>query len=133
MNDRNFVERKERKKFGLPIILSLDNNTIDLPARLYDIGEGGASFKSNVLFPVGEVVEIIIPYPRGVLISTERMEPVRLRAEVRWSNDFSDDQDFLVRYIHGCKFVNGDDPKVTNEVNGLMELSEQLGPAPMRF
>jgi len=132
-SERTFVERKERKKFGLPIILLLDNNTIELPARLYDISEGGASFRSNVKFPVGEVLEIIIPYPAGALLIRQKKEPIRLKVEVRWCNDFNDEQDFLVRHVHGCKLFDGNNPDTADEVNKLIGLSEQMGPSPLRY
>jgi hypothetical protein len=130
---RPFIERKERKKFGLPIILLLDNNTIELPARLYDISHGGASFKSNVEFPVGEVLEIIIPYPAGALLPRNKKEPIKLKVEVRWCNDFNDEQDFLVRYVHGCKLFDGNNPETADEVNKLIGLSDQLGTSPLRY
>ncbi|MBN1115111.1 MAG: PilZ domain-containing protein [Oligoflexia bacterium] len=133
MFNSKFKERKIRKTFGLPVIISLDDNSIELPARLNDISEGGVSFKSNALFPVDERIDIIIPYPQ-IVLSSERPEPLKIRVDIRWSREFTDDNDFLIRYIHGCMFVLSDDLKdLTKDVKELIKLSEQLGEKPLGF
>lgn len=128
-----YKERKERRRFGLPVIISVTSSDIELPARLHDISEGGLSFRSNTVFSVGEVLDIIIPYPKLPLFS-EEPEPFRLKIEIRWSKEYHDTADQLAKYIHGCQFVMHEvADEIKDQVQKLLDLSMQLGETPIKF
>ena len=130
MTERNYKPRKERKSFGLPIIISIADEQIKLPARLNNLSEGGISFKSNVLFPDNELVEINIPYPDNL---GDHAEPIVIMVKIVWSKDFRDEKDPLIRYIHGCKFISDESNKYSKGINELIKLSEKIGQKPMGF
>ncbi|MCX6113501.1 MAG: PilZ domain-containing protein [Proteobacteria bacterium] len=132
MVEKMFKPRKERKSFGLPIIVSLTDNSIKLPARLNNMSEGGINFKSNAFFPVGEIVEVDIPYPKQIMMLEDK-KPIIFKVRIIWSKDFHDEKDPLIKYIHGCQFVSDESNKETEGVEELIKLSEKLGQKPMGF
>ena len=132
MAEKVFKPRKERKNFGLPIVVNLTNEGIKLPARLNNISEGGISFKSNVLFPDGEIVGVEIPYPKQAMLAEDKL-PIMLNVKIIWAKDFRDEKDPLIRYIHGCQFVSSESNKEAEGIRELIKLSEKLGEKPMGF
>jgi hypothetical protein len=132
MAEKVFKPRKERKSFGLPIVVCLSDDGIKLPARLNNISEGGISFKSNVLFPDGEVIGVEIPYPKQVMLA-EGKRPIMLKVKIIWAKDFRDEKDPLIRYIHGCQFMSDESTKAAEGIGELIKLSEKLGEKPMGF
>ena len=130
---KKFKERKERKKFGLPVVIVFDELKVKLPARLNDISEGGVSFKAGTLFPAGEVLSILIPNPLNV-ISGQDGEKLRVNVQVVWAREFNDQDDPLAKFIHGCKFMFLDKSKeLEGQIKSLMELSEKVGEKPIGF
>ncbi|MEI6093317.1 MAG: PilZ domain-containing protein [bacterium] len=132
MAEKNYKQRKERKSFGLPIIISVGEEQIKLPARLNNMSEGGLSFKSNVLFPNEETVEIFIPYPDYLAVE-EQVSPIVINVKIVWSKDFKDENDPLIRYVHGCQFVSDESNKHSKGIMELIKLSEKIGQRPMGF
>jgi hypothetical protein len=132
MAEKVFKPRKERKSFGLPIVVTLTDDGIRLPARLNNISEGGISFKSNVLFPDGEVVGVEIPYPKQAMLAEDKM-PIMFKVRIIWSKGFRDEKDPLIRYIHGCQFISNESNKEAEGIKELIKLSEKLGERPMGF
>ena len=132
MTEKMFKPRKERKTFGLPIIISPIDNNIKLPARLNNMSEGGINFKSNAIFPNGEILDVEIPYPKQVMISEDK-EPITFKVRIIWSKDFRDEKDPLVKYIHGCQFISSESNKEAEGIKELIKISEKLGQKPMGF
>ncbi len=132
MVTKTFKPRKERKSFGLPIIVSLPDNDIKLPARLNDISEGGISFKSNVPFHEGDIVDVEIPYPKQVMLS-ESKSPMLFKVKIIWGKDIKDQKDPLVKYVHGCQFSTDHKSKDADNIMELIKLSEKLGEKPLGF
>jgi hypothetical protein len=130
---KKFKERKERKKFGLPAVIVFDDIKVKLPARLNDISEGGISFKAGTLFPAGEVLCLLIPHPMDVM-SGQEGEGLRFNVQVVWAKEFTDQDDPMARFIHGCKFLFVDKAhELKLQIKSLMELSEKLGEKPIGF
>ena len=130
---KKFKERKERKKFGLPAVIVFDDIKVKLPARLNDISEGGVSFKAGTLFPAGEVLSLLIPHPMHVM-SGQEGEGLRFSVQVVWAREFTDQDDPMARFIHGCKFIFIDKAKELKlQIKSLMDLSEKLGEKPIGF
>jgi len=129
-----YINRKKRNKFGLPIVISLDNDNIKLPARLNDINEDGLSFKSNVCFNVADVFDILIPFPKGILFfDQENLKPLKITVELRWIKDYNLSDDFLVKYLIGVKIIKSNDADYNNKINKLIKLSIELGQKPLGF
>lgn len=133
-NKRAFVNRKKRNKFGLPIIISLEDDKIKLPARLNDITDEGLSFKSNIAFKESDVFFISIPFPKGILFfDDENINPLKVEIEIRWCTPYNDREDFLVKYLYGGKIISSNDPDFENKIKKLIKLSEQLGQKPLGY
>ena len=96
------------------------------------MSEGGINFKSNVLFPNGELVDVEIPYPKQVMISEDK-EPITFKVRIIWSKDFRDEKDPLVKYMHGCQFISSESNKEAEGIKELIKISEKLGQKPMGF
>lgn len=133
-NIRAFVNRKKRNKFGLPIIISLEDDKIKLPARLNDINDEGLSFKCNIAFKSGDVFDINIPFPKGILFfDEENINPLRVSIQIRWCTPYSDKEDFLVKFLYGGKIISSNDTDFENKIKKLIKLSEQLGQKPLGY
>ena len=130
MVEKMFKSRKDRKNFGLPIIVSL--NDIKLPARLNNMSEGGINFKSNAFFPNGEMIDVEIPYPKQIMMSDDKA-PITFTVRIIWSKDFHDEKDPLIKYVHGCQFVSSESNKEADGIRELIRISEKLGQKPMGF
>ncbi len=137
MTEKTYKQRQPRKTFGLPVVLSVMDSLLKLPARLNNISEGGLNFNSNALFPDGEVLEVEVPYPKEAVLCLDvnaiGAKAIKLKVRVVWSKTFQNPKDPLIKYVHGCQFVQDPDGVTRKDVEDLMSLSEKLGQKPMGF
>lgn len=137
MTEKTYKQRQPRKSFGLPVVLSVMDSLLKLPARLNNISEGGLNFNSNALFPDGEILELEVPYPKEAVLCLDvdaiGTKAIRLKVRVVWSKTFQNPKDPLIKYVHGCQFVQDPDGVIRKGVEDLMSLSEKLGQKPMGF
>jgi len=132
VTEKTYKQRQPRKSFGLPVVLSVMDSLLRLPARLNNISEGGLNFNSNALFPYGEVLEVEVPYPKEAVLCSDA-KSIMLKVKVLWSKTFQNPKDPLIKYVHGCQFMQDTDGLIRKGVEDLMRLSEKLGQKPMGF
>lgn len=128
-----YRERQERKTFGLPIIIDLQDTGVKVPARLTNISEGGISFKASLLFKEGEKLKILIPDP-AQLIDGKIGQTLELEIELIWLKEYKDLEEPIARFIYGARFVaEQHNDFLKNKILELMELSQKNGEKPLGF
>jgi len=68
------------------------------------------------------------------VMAGQQGEGLRFDVQVVWAREFTDHDDPMARFIHGCKFLFiGKTKELKLQIKSLMELSEKLGEKPIGF